>query len=233
MKKFILLIAAGLLAAMVPATAQLKPYRINVGEFHELKVVDGINVDYHCDPSKAGIVEFEADPSVASAVMFDPSTGRLTVQLASRDTPYKGLPTVHVYSSYLHKVSNEGDSLVRVMTVAPGAQFNCRVIGNGTLSVRDAVFTDISVSIISGHGMISIVGKAQNATLKVTGAGQIQADELEAKNVSCSLTGTGSIHCYATQSISYGGLASGTIYYRGTPELKKRFMSNVKITPID
>lgn len=220
-------------AVMIQATAgDMNHYNLKLDDFHELKVVDGINVDYHCDPSRAGVVEFDASASVASAVIFEPGNGKLSIKLAASETPYVGLPTVHVYSSFLSGVSNEGDSLVRVISVAPGAKFSCRVMGNGTLSVRDVKASSVNATILSGHGLISIFGKCDNATLKITGAGQIQADDLQAVDVSCTSTGTGTINCFATRRLTVGGL-SGKVLYRGTPEVKKRFLSAVKVKSID
>lgn len=207
-------------------------YTLKVDDFHELKVVDGINVDYQCDPARAGEIEFISTPEVASAVIFEPGKGKLAVKLASSETPYRDLPTVKVYSSFLSNVSNEGDSLVRVLKVAPGAKFSCRIIGNGTLSVRGVQATEVNATILSGRGVISIYGKSDMASLKVTGAGQIQADELEVNNVSCTLTGTGTINCYALKKLNIGGI-SGKVYYRGTPEIKKRFLSGVKYFSLD
>lgn len=232
MKRLILPLLAAMTAIISSAAQPSSRYELKVGDFDELKVVDGINVDYMCDPSRAGLVEFEATKDVASAVVFEPSKGRLSVKLASRDTIYTGLPKVIVYSSHLTNVSNEGDSLVRVLSLPQGARFSCRVIGNGRLSVRDLVVGTVKASILSGRGIISIYGRADEASLKVAGAGTIQADDLEAKEVSCTSAGTGSISCYATSRLSVGGLG-GTVRYRGNPELKKRFMSAVKVNPIE
>lgn len=230
LKAFLLVVA--IVSGLCAAADDVSRYTLKLEDFHELKVVDGINVDYQCDPSRAGIAEFDAPSSVASAVIFEPGKGKLSIKLASRDTPYSGLPTIKVYSSFLSNVSNEGDSLVRVIAVAPGAKFSCRVMGNGTLSVRNVEATTVNASILSGHGVISIYGKAEIANLKITGAGQIQADDLQAADVSCTSTGTGTINCYATSKLSVGGL-SGKVFYRGTPAVSKRFLTGVKINPID
>lgn len=232
-KTLILLLLAITAATCVSAADNLTHYELKFDEFHELKVVDGINVDYYCDSSKAGKVEFEAAPDVASAVMFEPSKGKLSIKLALRDGSYRNLPTIRVYSSYLTKVSNEGDSLVRVMSTAAGPKFYCRVMGNGRMSVRDIQMTNVEASILSGHGTISIFGNAQNVRLKVTGAGQIQADELQASDVDCTVTGTGIINCYATENLKYGGVGSGKVFYRGTPEIKKGLLTTVKVAPIE
>lgn len=218
--------------AMWTAVCGQQLYKLNFSDFNELKVVDGINVDYCWDVTRAGEVEFEADDAVASAVIFESSKEKLTVKLGLSDTPLTNLPTIRVYSSYLTGVSNEGDSLVRVLSVAPGPKFTCRVMGNGRLSVRDVDFNLIKASILSGHGIISIYGRCREAEMKVTGAGHIQGDELVSEQVKVTMTGTGTVNCYAEKDLNVGGL-SGKVYYRGRPSVKERFPRTVKVLAED
>lgn len=233
MKPKTLIIALSFALAALSASAQVYHYKLTFSGFSELKVVDGINVDYIADSSRAGEVEFDAESQVASAVIFEPSKSRLVVKLASRDSIYSQLPTIKVYSTFLNRVTNEGDSLLRILSVAPTAQFSAKVIGNGRISVHNIQATKVDANILSGHGLISMYGKCTDAILKVTGSGQIQVDELPAKYVKASITGTGMINCYAESMLSVSGLGSGKLYYRGNPEIKKGLISKIKLFPVE
>lgn len=219
--------------ASINATAQTRHYELTVGEFHELEVIDGINVDYNFDPYRAGKVEFEATSDVASAIMFHPEEGKLKIQLASRDTIYSSLPTVNIYSTFLSKVTNEGDSTLRVLTINPGPSLEACLIGNGRLVVRDARTNKADISILTGKGTLVIYGTADNASFSVTGAGQIEADDFKVKDAKCTLTGTGSIFCYPTHELSVKGIGSIKVFYRGNPKIKKNWLSNAKIISLD
>lgn len=232
MKKTSLFICLMVAFAALNAVAQESRYVMKFDDFNELKIFDGVNVDYVCDPSRAGEVEFYAPKDLVSVFIFESSKTKLSIKLASSDTPLINLPKLTAYSSYLTNVTNDGDSLVRVLSVARGPKFSCRVTGNGRLSVRDVQANEVNATVLAGKGVISIYGECKVANLKVAGAGEIQADELKATDVSCASAGVGSIHCYPVGMLSVGGL-SGKIYYRGTPEIKKRFLSNVKLLPID
>lgn len=153
--------------------------------------------------------------------------------LASRDSSYSALPTVKVYSSFLSSVKNEGDSTLRVFSPAPCPKFNIRLIGNGAIEVFDCKCTELNASIISGHGSISIDGNATTAKLSLTGgAGDIKASGFKASEVSAVVNGTGSISCHPLAKLSVGGIGSGKISYLGTPEIKKKFISTVKLIPL-
>lgn len=206
-------------------------YKLKFHDFNELTVVDDINVDYICDPSKAGMVEFEAPKNLVSSIIFEPSKTKLYIKLAASDSVYRQLPTIKVYSSYLTSVKNDGDSLVRVLSVADGPKFSCRVIGNGKIIVQDVKTNELSASIFAGNGKITIFGECKVANLKVTGSGTIQAEELKSLEANCTAS-HGSIYCDAVEKLSVGGV-SGNVFYRGTPELKKRFLAHIKLTQLE
>ena len=227
MKRILALFSISLVAA-ISLCAQQRQYHLKVDEFSELKVVDGINIDYVCDPSRSGTVEFIADRDMASSIMFEPKKGKLSIMLASRTEPYSGLPTVRVYSSYLAKVTNEGDSLVRILSVADGAKFSCKVMGNGAIDITRVNATDISATVIAGHGTINIAGQATSLSLSVTGAGKINALNLEAPDVNCKMTGTGTIECHPLKTLTVAGLG-GTLRYQGNPEIKKKLISKLTL----
>ncbi len=232
--KRILLSAAVTAMTLCNAGAAVHTYHLQFDEFHELKVVDGINVDYICDKEKAGLIEFEADSTIASTVMFNPGKGKLSISLATRDTVYTNLPTVRVYSSFLSSVKNEGDSTVRVIAPAPCPEFQATLIGNGRLIVRDLEATEVKAKVTAGHGTIILSGSVTVAKLSTLGgASDIQADALQSKECSATVTGTGAITCWATDKLSYGGAGSGKISYRGHPELSKKFITKVKLIALD
>lgn len=217
------------------ASAQnIKHYELTVDEFHILEVIDDINVDYTYDALRAGKVEFEAPEAYASAFTFaSDKNGKLTIELAEPDKKLTELPTIKVYSTFLTKAVNEGDSTVRVLSIAPGATFTANLIGDGRLVVRDLKANTVNASILKGKGTLVAYGNANSASLSVTGAGQIQADELQSKNVSCTLTGTGQIFCFPTETLNVKGIGSIKVFYRGTPAIKKSKFSNVKLISLD
>ena len=208
-------------------------YELDVKDFTELKVTDGINVDYKCNPDSAGKAVFNTSPELASAIYFVPGKSKLEIQLATKENgKYEGLPTVTVYSNFLSKVENSGDSLVRVVSLAPGPKLKARVIGNGHMLVRNVKANQVDASIDTGNGTITIYGSTDHAQLSTTGKGNIQADALTANTVKCSLWGTGSIGCNPKDELSVMGAGSGTVYYKGKPTIKNRSVG-VKTSPID
>lgn len=229
MKKFFLAIITLCCAAAVNAT----PHTINVGEFNELVVNDGINVVYSNNADSVGIVAFDIEKEYTSYIMAERSKGRLKIQLDPAAITVKTLPTVYVYSSYLYKAENTKDSTLTLRKVAPGAKIDIQLQGNGTIIANGLDAININLKLLTGKGKIITSGKCENLSIKNVGIGEIQADEVAAKHVKCTLMGTGAIGCASKETLSVKGVGSGKVYYIGKPVITKSKLSNVKIVQLE
>lgn len=199
-------------------------YELNVGEFHELKVIDGINVVYSCNPDSAGKAVFVCPPEDAATFIFSNPNGKgtLSVQLSAKSVDMKkSLPELRLYSNFLTKVENSGDSIVKVLNVASGPKFSAQVIGNGRIVVDDVKATEVNASLATGNGTLVISGECEKANFKLVGTGVIQADGLKAQTVSVKAGGTGTVGVWAVEHLAVSGLGSTKIYYKGDPTIKK------------
>ncbi|MCM1163426.1 MAG: DUF2807 domain-containing protein [Muribaculaceae bacterium] len=220
-----------ILSATALHAAELTKYEVKVGEFSELKVTDGINVDYRCSADSAGMAVFSAPSRLVSALLLNSSGKKLTIQLTPEHVGTPGLPRVTVYSRYLTKVTNTGDSTVRVLDVAGCPDFEATVEGNGSLVIRDIKATNLKGTLKLGHGSLIINGECTKGKLTSIGTGIIEADGLKAEDLSVKVSGTGSVGVWATKKLSVFGMGSTTIYYKGKPEIKNRSLG-IKVVPL-
>ncbi|MBR5331980.1 MAG: DUF2807 domain-containing protein [Muribaculaceae bacterium] len=233
MKKIAITIILSLLTCIGISAEGLMRYELDVKDFSELKVVEGINVIYKANADSAGHVVFIAEDKIASALTFNNSNDRLSIRLLGKDIAGIPVPTVTVYSKFLTKVENSGDSTVRVTGFAPCSEFKARLIGNGRLIVDNIDVTYIDGSIDTGNGQLILHGNVRTAKLSNTGKGTIQADNLTSSEVKCVMIGSGTIGCHAQKKLSVSGISSGKIYYKGKPaEIKNRAVG-VSLTSLD
>jgi len=226
------LILLALLLGALTSQAATDRYEVDVKDFQELKVTDGINVTYRHVPDSAGKAVFITTPEMAQEILFVPSPGKLEIQLATRKGKYEKLPTVTVYSNFISKVENDGDSTVRVLAPQPNAKIKLRLVGNGKL-IADQIQTNLlEASIDTGNGTLVVSGKAPNAKLSSTGSGKLLADNLATETTSCKLLGTGSITCDVKETLTISGMGTGTIYFNGMPEIKKKMALHIKCVPL-
>lgn len=195
-------------------------YSFNVGQFTALKVMDNVNVVYHCNPDSTARVFYHAEPDFADAFIFTNSGGTLKIQVTTEDVDKPGLPTIYVYSDYLSKVDNYSDYNVLVENPTPCPDFQAVVVGNGSISVNGLKATTVNARITAGMGSITLGGTCTDAKFRMTGTGTIQADRLKTENAICKILGSGSIGVNASKTLQVKGLGSTKIYYKGNPAIK-------------
>ncbi len=233
-KNRIIISLTALLAIFTVKAQSASRYELNVKDFSELTVIDGINVDYRAVPDSAGKAVFYATADLASAITFaNDNRQKLEISLSESDSKvtYANLPRVTVYSKFLTKVENRGDSTVRVMSVSSGPRFKAHLEGNGRLAVHNADATLIEGAIFTGSGVLTIDGSCTSAKLNNKGVGSIQADGLSAEIVKCVQMGPGYIGCKASSELTVIG-AAGKVYYHGNPKVKNRSIG-VKLISLD
>lgn len=219
MRKIVFILS--FLAVALSSSADINEYTVEVGEFSKLKVINDIDVVYKCVPDSAGKAVFVAEDSLADAYLFTNKNGTLKIEKYT-DFATVEVPQVTVYSNFLTSVENSSQKNVEVVSVASCPEFSVKQIGNGSVTVDNIEATKVNAKVATGKGRITIQGECTRVSLSMVGTGTIQADSLEADEVSCSVFGTGSIGCWPVDKLSVKGLASTTVYYRGTPKTIKK-----------
>lgn len=242
MKQLLLALTALVATAMAafadtPAdSTQVKRYEAKVGDFTTLDIENSFNVDYKCSGDSAGLAVYYTTPGLADKIIFENNNkGRLSIEKPFRPEGEldEGLPTITVYSRFLKEVRNGGDSTVRVLSIRPTMEVKASVIGNGRMVVRGLECSKVDGAVKTGNGTLVLSGKCEDAILSNTGTGTIQADNLEAENVSAKFFGTGTTGCWPVKSLKIKGVMAGKLYYRGKPEKIRNYSMGVKIYTLE
>jgi hypothetical protein len=91
------------------------------------------------------------------------------------------------------------------------------VSGSGSVGISRLATTSL-VTKISGSGMITATGTAENQDLDISGSGRYQADQLIGKTVKVVISGSGSADVHATEALDIHLSGSGTLTYSGNPQ---------------
>lgn len=233
----------GLLVAVIfalpfaVAQEEVKPreYVLKVGDFSELAVESSLAVVYKASADSAGMVKFSTVPSLVDKLIFENNhKGKLTVESAfSPDSIRAELPVITVYSKMLGSVRNAGDSTVRIASPIRVPEFSAVVIGNGRIIANDVDCTKLFGSVRTGNGQLVLAGKCVVANLHNTGTGTVQADNLEAREVSAQFVGTGTTGCWPVETLKIKGVMKGKLYFRGNPKNIKNYSMGVLIYHLD
>lgn len=206
---------------------------INVGEFTQLNVTDNICVDYVCSADSSGLAVFNGTSKDFSNFIFtNNGKGKLTVQ-TSLDS--QKMPLLTVYSSSLQEVKNQGDSTVRVISLAKTPSFKIITTNRGRVIAHNLDVTTAEAKIATGNGNIIVDGTCTTFKARCVGKGEVQADHLKATDVSCTVYGTGTVGCYVDGgNLSVTGSGTGRVYYRGKPaNVKVHKLGTLKAIPLE
>lgn len=221
------------LTTLVASAADIADYRLEVEDFDQLKVSDGVNVVYTCSEDSAGLVYFSCSPEMAERLMFTNNKSQLHIQVDLQDEIITDRPTLYIYSRGLTKVENSSDSTVIIEKNCVVQNLKIRQIGNGMIIFNDIQAGAVEGTISTGKGHLVLKGNAGRVKLSNVGTGPIEAGNLVARNVKVIMLGTGGIDCNATESISIYGAGSGKVYYAGNPEKVTNRSLGVKAIAVD
>lgn len=229
MKKLIIVCLA--LVASVCVMAQSRTYRLEIGRFDKVKITDNVNVVYKSAPDSTGIAVFEGRQEFANAFIFTNSKGKLLIQVNTEDVNNPELPVLYIYSDYLTDIENSSEFTATVNNTVSVPSFSAKQIGNGKIVARDLNAGEVNAHLATGKGVISLAGSCDRATYKMVGTGLIEAGDLKALEVKCSILGTGDIICWPEKKLDVRGIGTTNIYYKGNPEIKK--VGGGKLKPIN
>lgn len=220
MKKFIFILIGTLLGLCGQLRAQT--HTVDVGQFEKLKINGNISVVYKNLPDSTGLAKFTAGPDAGDIFIFSTKDdGTLKVEPTEDKWGSRELPVLYLYSDFLSNLESYSDRNVYVASMAPCAAFSVTQVGNGTITIDDLKCNNVTASISTGNGSIYLSGNCVKANFRMVGAGLISADRLKAENVKCRILGTGSIGCWAVETLNVTGLGTTKIYYKGDPTIKK------------
>ena len=181
-----------------------KEYRLKPFEKIQMKGVG--NVELIQSEEKSGLVELTAPDNYVEFYKFESDGKKLTINF---DKKLVNIQTkdvkIRVYTCDLIKLENSGAANINM----------------------DRLDTDIIEITNSGVGHITIGGVADNVQLINSGVGSIDASKLKALNVKASVSGVGSIDCYASESIKGSVSGVGSLNYNGHPKQKETKRSGV------
>jgi hypothetical protein len=95
--------------------------------------------------------------------------------------------------------------------------FYTDISGSGDIDLE--VETGRLTSAIAGSGSINLSGMADSFDASISGSGKINALDLDAKDVSVAISGSGDCRISASESLDARISGSGDVYYRGQPKI--------------
>jgi len=199
MNRLLVVILAGSSSAYAnPVTTEAR----TPGMFHAVELKGALGVEIRVDNKTS--VEVTGEPDVLKQVSTDVKAGALVIDVHGRLNTHEQLKVV-VTTPSLDAVSLSGAGTIRVQGIKT-ARFALDVGGSGTLD---------------------LAGTAEDLTVDMGGAGNINAKDLATKTATVTLGGTGNATLTATDKLSAKLTGVGNVTVYGHPKSVSKSVTGV------
>ncbi|MCL2876231.1 MAG: DUF2807 domain-containing protein [Betaproteobacteria bacterium] len=180
------------------------------------RVVIETSGDLEIRPGTANRLTIEAEPHVIPQLVNTTQQDTLTLRgKGSIATSHKIRYTLEIPT--LQSLIARGSGNIRIGAFQ-GCTFELEQAGSGEAIVQDIAYGHIALT-LSGTGNIDISGRGQTLTAKITGAGNIHAENLAVKQAATRITGAGDISINASQRLNNMTSGVGNVRYKGQPQI--------------
>lgn len=239
MKKFTTLTSIFLLATVMSACAQSYSHHFNSGnswlggkevkasknyvtkqikvsDFDQIAVSGSLDVTYTQQSGKPKVEIYTSD-NIVDLLDIYVKNGKLNLGFKKNVKVSYNKLEIRVTSEDLNAVNVAGSGDIECKQLK-AADMDISVAGSGDLKIENALVTSVNAS-VAGSGTVKISGNADKANYSVAGSGDLYANDFKVQNISASVAGSGDIKCHAVEHLKARVSGSGTIGYKGDPEL--------------
>jgi len=168
---------------------------------------------------KENKVEVESSEDVLERLDIYVEKGTLVIQFknSSRNWNMRGDDplTINLTMSELNKLNISSSGFIRTENKFKTDNLDLKISGSGKMEIA-ADASEITAN-ISGSGNIRLKGSCDSFNPKISGSGKIDAEEMESKSTTITISGSGNCTVNVSQSLEARVSGSGNIYYTGNP----------------
>jgi len=127
--------------------------------------------------------------------------------------------SIKVPVEHISKANLSGSGSIQSDMTLQGSHFENVISGSGTIQLK--LDTQTLKGKVTGSGHLVLSGTANQVEFNVTGSGKISAERVNTKDGKASITGSGDIHMYSSNSLEANITGSGDLLCLGSPERQK------------
>ena len=175
-------------------------------------------------------VEIKTDDNILPIIKTEVSEAKLVISHEN----YSPRPTIlHYFITVndLKGVAVSGSADITSDDKFVSDTFSADISGSGDMRLELEVGR--LESDISGSGAMRFSGKADALDASITGAGTIRALDMQARNVSLKITGSGNCEVNASETLNVKITGSGDVRYKGSPQISKKVTGSGNIRNIN
>jgi hypothetical protein len=185
--------------------------------FHSIRLVDDAVVTIAQGSERS--VQLHVDEDNLSRVGINVKKEKMLIS-AKKWPENVPPPRIDLSIVELREVVNESPGQIRSEDSIRAESLLVVMSGSGT-TVLDVAAKNIQTN-LSGSGLVRLTGRAVTHTVRISGAGSVEAFELVTENTSVLSTGPGEVQVNASNKLKVKIKGLGRVMYRGRPKVKSR-----------
>jgi hypothetical protein len=217
-------------ANAVSGKGATEKYVINVGEYNGIKIEGLCEIQYYAAPSNT--VTLEVQPNLREYFLVEVENGELIVSTTKRISYNSNkAPVLTVSTPALSSLTITGVCTFKTIDKIKTETFNLEISGAG--EGKAELDVNSLKTNMSGAGSFVLIGKADNAEIKFSGAGDLKASSLQIREASVNFSGAGTIIINCSEKLSIEAKGAGSVEYIGSPSLSLDTNGPVRIKKVD
>jgi len=187
--------------------------RRSVSDFDGLRIAGNFEVILR--EGKNPLVQINTDENLLKFIDTEVEGGILRISQEKKLISTKKI-RITVNYLFLKDIRAMGAALIKNEETIVSEDLKIGMEGAGVIDLR--INSDKLIVVLSGAGVISLAGEVRHQELNLTGAGKLEAIDLESKECEVSVGGLGSAEVYVTEKLNAKIEGVGSIKYGGDPQ---------------
>ncbi|TLP81674.1 head GIN domain-containing protein [Maribacter sp. ACAM166] len=226
MKKLSVLVCAGLMimscsaqwGKTIKGNGNNVTIERNTGDYNGVDVSGWFDVDLIA--GNEGSITLQGEENLLQYIITEIKDGKLVIKTEKgvnlKTSTWKSEIRITVPIESINSVSLSGSGDIAGKTKIKSDKFSTNMSGSGDINLD--INTNSLSARMSGSGDIVLSGNTTDFDVTISGSGDIEAYDLDADNVSATISGSADIRVTAKKSIKARVSGSGDISYKGNPE---------------
>jgi len=205
-------------------------YTITVGEYNGIKIEGLCEIQYYAAPSNT--VTLEVQPNLREYFVVEVVNGELVISTTKRISYNSNrAPVLTVSTPALNSLIITGACTFKTIDKIKADTFYLVISGAG--EGKAELDANSLKTNMSGAGSFELFGKADNAEIMFSGAGDLKASSLQMREASVNFSGAGTIRINCSEKLSIVARGVGLVEYIGSPSLSLDTNGPVRIKKVD
>ena len=202
----------------------------HINRAEKIKLAGSYDVEITQGPETS--VKVEADDNILPYIITAEENGFLVIK--SRD--HISLSTentikVYITTNKMEQIQLAGSgNIIGTNKFTGGDKLVLKIAGSG--DIRLEVNTPRLEADIAGSGSMTLKGETKDQTIKISGVGDYNADELKSESAIVKIAGSGNVKVFTDVNLDINIAGVGSVYYKGAPNVKQKIAGSGEVKKI-